>query len=92
MTKKGLIVKHINLDREDERIKRFVRSLPIDPDGSVLEINGEPVVRVLPVVDEPVDDKMLREAIRNRRTASRMLNKEWEAVDRETWERVPDDK
>jgi hypothetical protein len=41
-------VKHISLDREDERIQQFLCSLPLDPEGSVLELHGQPVLRVLP--------------------------------------------
>src|SRR5262245_17637830 len=40
---------HINLDSQDEAIKRFVLSLPHDPKGMVLELNGRAVVRVTPV-------------------------------------------
>lgn len=78
-------MKHINLDKEPDRIKRFVRRLPVDPDGSILEINGEPIVKLLPVHDQPVDKAKLRAAVRRRREVSRELNREWEAADRELW-------
>ena len=42
-------MKHLSLDRESKAIKKFVRSLPIDPEGTLLELEGEPVLRVLPV-------------------------------------------
>lgn len=79
-------MKHINLDREDEAIQRFVRSLPDDPEGSVLELHGVPVCRVLPPEEEKIDPVRLEAAIRNRREASRRLNEDWGAVDREAWE------
>lgn len=41
-------VNHIALDTQDEAVKRFVLSLPADPQGSVLELNGQAVVCVLP--------------------------------------------
>jgi hypothetical protein len=42
-------MKHVNLDAEDEPIKRFVRALAVDQAGSVLELDGRAVVCVLPV-------------------------------------------
>jgi len=83
-------MKHISLDREDERVKRFVRSLSVDSDGFILELEGEPVLKVLPVADEPVDKAKVTAAILKRRNESRRLNNEWEAVDREMWDRLPD--
>jgi hypothetical protein len=41
-------VKHINLDTQDEAVKRFVLGLTVDPAGSVLEMNGQPVALVVP--------------------------------------------
>lgn len=34
---------HVNLDSQPDAVKEFVRSLSVDPDGSVLEIEGRPV-------------------------------------------------
>lgn len=39
---------HIALDSQTEAIKQFVLSLPGDPDGAVLELNGRPIVCVVP--------------------------------------------
>ena len=75
----------IDLDANDERIKEFVLSLPVDPDGAVLQLRGEPVLRVLPVVKEPIDPVRLKAAILKRRAKSRRLNEEWQAVDQEAW-------
>ena len=83
-------MKRISLDREDERVKKFVRSLPVDSGGSILELEGQPLVKVVPVADEPVDKAKLKAAILKRRDESRRLNKEWDAVDREMWDRLPD--
>jgi hypothetical protein len=41
-------VNHIPLDAQDEAVKRFVLSLPVDPQGSILEFNGQAIVCVLP--------------------------------------------
>jgi hypothetical protein len=81
-------MKRINLDREDEQIQKFVQSLSVDENGAILELRGEPVVKVLPVA-KTVDRARLKAAILKRRNESRQLNKDWEAVDREMWDRVP---
>jgi hypothetical protein len=82
-------MKRINLDREAEQIKHFIRSLAAESDGTLLELGGEPVVKVLPVVKKPVDRTKLKAAILKRRNESRQLNEEWQAVDREMWEKIP---
>jgi hypothetical protein len=105
-------MKHINLDREDKRIKDFVRALSENTDGSILELAGKPVLTVVPVEKKPLDrDKLratirkhlgrkrasrhpardpekLKAAIKRRRDQSRELNKEWEAVDQEMWDKI----
>ncbi len=53
---------HIALEAQDEAVKRFVLSLPADPEGSVLELNGQAVAWLVPPVnpvtngDEPWTD------------------------------------
>ena len=42
-------MKHVNLDSHDEAVKRFVLSLPADPSGSVLELDGKAIAHVLPI-------------------------------------------
>jgi hypothetical protein len=42
-------MKHVQLDALDESVKQFVLSLSVDPNGSILELNGRAVVQVLPV-------------------------------------------
>jgi hypothetical protein len=83
-------MKHIKLDRKDDNIKKFVRSLSKNSTGSILELDGEIVLTVLPVNEEPIAPKKLKAAIRRRRDQSRELNKDWEAVDREMWNKIPD--
>jgi hypothetical protein len=39
---------HVSLDEQDEAVKQFVLGLTVDPSGSVLELNGEPVACVVP--------------------------------------------
>jgi hypothetical protein len=48
-------VNHIALDNEDEAVKQFVLSLPLDANGSVLELEGRAVACVVPVVEERVE-------------------------------------
>jgi hypothetical protein len=45
-------VKHINLDAQGEAVKQFFLSLPSDPEGSVVELNGQAVARVMPLNGE----------------------------------------
>ena len=86
---RGTNVRHISLDNENAQIKRFVLSLPVDADGSILELKGEPVLRVLPVNgQEPAVDKAkLKAAILRRRDESRRLNDEWSEADLNVWDR-----
>jgi hypothetical protein len=39
---------HVSLDTQDEAVKQFVLGLTVHPGGSVLELNGQPVVCVMP--------------------------------------------
>jgi hypothetical protein len=45
-------VKHIDLNAQGEAVKQFFLSLPVDPDGSVVELNGQAVARVTPLKGE----------------------------------------
>jgi len=40
---------HISLDSQDEAVKRFFMALPVDPQGSVVELNGQAVACVVPM-------------------------------------------
>jgi hypothetical protein len=82
-------MRRISLDRETEQIKNFIRSLSVDLNGAVLELEGEPIVRVLPITKNSVDRTRLKTAILKRRDESRKLNEEWHNVDREVWEKIP---
>lgn len=64
-------VKHINLDTQDEHVKQFVLSLQLDTEGSILEAEGKPVARVVPVSgNSGYDPERLKQAILNRRDRS----------------------
>jgi len=41
-------MKHINLNGQDKSVRDFVLSVATDPEGSVLELDGRPVARMLP--------------------------------------------
>jgi len=85
-------MKHICLDREDDRIKKFVRSLPTDADGVLLELDGAAICRVTAVEDDvTVDLTRFKAAIIKRRDESRSSNVEWESVDREVWDQTQGD-
>jgi hypothetical protein len=81
-------MKHIKLDRKDEKIKKFIRFLSKNSTPLILELEGEPVLKVQSVKDKPIDRNELRTAIRRRRDESRRINKEWEEVDREMWDKI----
>jgi hypothetical protein len=55
MDRKESAVNHIALDKEDEAVKRFVLSLPVDSNGSVLELEGRAVACVVSIVEESVE-------------------------------------
>ena len=80
-------MKHIALESEDEHVKQFVLSLQLDSEGSVLELDGKPVARVLPVEasDLSYDPEKLASAILARRDESRRSNADWENADRDVW-------
>jgi hypothetical protein len=46
-------VNHINLDTLPEPVRQFIRGLSANPEGSVIEDNGRPVVRVSPIPKPP---------------------------------------
>jgi antitoxin (DNA-binding transcriptional repressor) of toxin-antitoxin stability system len=81
-------VRHIDLNQQDTPVKQFFLTLDNDPDGSIIELDGKPVAKVMPITqqDEPVDETQLEAAILARRDTSAALNEEWVAVDQETWE------
>src|SRR5262245_59711959 len=39
---------HVSLDAQDEAVKQFVLGLTADPNGSVLELNGQAVACLVP--------------------------------------------
>jgi hypothetical protein len=46
---KELTMSHIKLESQGEAIKQFFLSLPADPEGTVVELNGRAVARLLPI-------------------------------------------
>jgi len=42
-------MKHIDLNAQGQAVKEFFLSLPVDPEGSVVELNGQAVARVTPM-------------------------------------------
>ena len=41
-------MKHINLNGQDPSVRDFILSATADPEGSVLELDGRPVARMVP--------------------------------------------
>lgn len=81
-------MKRIKLDRKAEAIKEFIRSLSGAAAGSILELDGKAVLRVVPIGAEPVNRTELKAAIKKRREESRQLNQEWAAADRAMWNKL----
>lgn len=42
-------MKHIDLTSHEEAIQQFFLALPVDAEGSVVELNGKPVARITPI-------------------------------------------
>jgi hypothetical protein len=40
-------MKHMTIDEQDERVRQFIRSLPIDPEGVELELDGQVICKVI---------------------------------------------
>jgi hypothetical protein len=61
---------HVNLDAQPEAVRQFVLTLAVPPDGTVLELGGRPVARLLPPlppVNGPADDAEWTDAKNRRR-------------------------
>jgi hypothetical protein len=59
---------HVDLDAVEESVKQFVLAMAVDPAGSVLELNGQPVAWVVPAVPPAADgDEAWTEAKNQRR-------------------------
>ena len=83
-------VTHINLDRENDLIKQFIRSLPIESQGVALELDGQVICKVVPPFAEGHEHALIergRELVRrarerNRGVPARVIEREVrEAID-----------
>jgi hypothetical protein len=64
MERRELDVKHINVDNQSDDVKRFLLSLDVDAEGSILELEGKEVLCVHPVRPMPLDADDLASAHR----------------------------
>jgi hypothetical protein len=78
LNQRTFAVKHLSLDREDKRIREFARSFPVHPEGTVVELEGQPIFRVVPAFSSEIDPVKVKDAILNWRDASRETNQDWE--------------
>jgi hypothetical protein len=46
---------HIKLDTQGEAVRQFFLSLPADPEGAIVEVNGRPVARLVPILESSND-------------------------------------
>ena len=51
-----MAVQHIALESQDEAVKRFFLSLTVGVQGSVVEMNGQPIACLVPVAANGKDD------------------------------------
>jgi hypothetical protein len=49
MEHKVSAAKHVSLDTQGEAVRQFFLSLSVDPEGSVVELNGHALARVTPM-------------------------------------------
>jgi hypothetical protein len=49
---------HVSIDRQPKAVKEFFESLSLPPEGSVVEMNGRAVARMLPVDAAPVSERI----------------------------------
>jgi hypothetical protein len=75
---------HISLDRENDSVKQFVRSLPLKSEGIDLELEGRVICKVVPPFEEAEKSLLIErgralvEAARrrNRGTPARVIERE----------------
>lgn len=58
---------HIDLNSQGEAVKQFFLSLPVDPEGAVVEVNGRAVARLVPIADADNGEGAWTEATNSRR-------------------------
>ena len=75
MDRKDSAVNPIALDDADEAVKQFVLSLPVDANGSVLELDGRAVACVVPVFEEPLEEDCAWSEAKNARRCA-LIDKE----------------
>jgi hypothetical protein len=46
---------HIDLNAQGDAVKQFFLSLPVDPEGAVVEVNGRAVARLVPMPEQDRD-------------------------------------
>lgn len=83
-------MKHLELHTEPEGVRNFVLALKDYCEEVILELDGNPVIQVIPVskAHPHCDLAQLEKAILARRDISREINSEWEPLDLECWDRI----
>lgn len=67
MVREDAPVHHIALESQDEAVKRFFLSLPVDAQGSVLEMNGRAIACLVPLPAEQNGETAWTDAMNRRR-------------------------
>jgi hypothetical protein len=64
-------MRHIDLNTQGEAVKEFFLSLPIDPEGSLVELNGQALARVTPLKGQRNGDPEVNEPWTDEKNARR---------------------
>jgi hypothetical protein len=82
---------HVSLDRENELVKQFIRSLPLASEAIDLELDGQVICKVVPPTDDSEQRTMIergRELVRRARERNR--DEPSKVIEREVCEAVRD--
>ncbi len=71
-------MKHVSLNGQEDSIKRFVLALAVEAEGSVLELDGKPVARVMPMAPYRNGHSTVNDAKNARRCA--LIDREFEGA------------
>ncbi len=81
-------MKHLEITQQPESVRNFILSLGTPPEDLILDVNGVPYARMMPIAHEKVNRRLLAQAILSRRDESRQNNADWEPLDLECWEKL----
>lgn len=81
-------MKRVEINTQPAEVQEFLRCLPLDHEGCILQLEGKALLKVLPITEAAVNKSKLKAAILKRRAESRKTNEDWEQVDRQMWDSI----